>query len=279
MKPKGSGAPTGRAGRRHQGGLRRRRQAFEKLFTATAGAVQGSGWAILGYDSLSQAPAGHPGREAPEPDAPEHHADPGDRRVGARLLPEIPEQARRLRQGVHDGRQLRRRGRAATRKRLPPPEAGASSRDHDVQPLRPGGRDPRSRPATSRSSSATTRSRVTRGISSCRKSRWRGRSGSRRRGCSASARAASVRPSRCTWRRRAWGGWGWWISTWSIFPISSARSCTAPRMSGARRSTRRATRIRGDQSQRAGRSARCAFHERERPADRRELRHRHRRHG
>ena len=28
-------------------------EAFEKLFTATAGAVQGSGWGILGYDALS----------------------------------------------------------------------------------------------------------------------------------------------------------------------------------------------------------------------------------
>jgi Fe-Mn family superoxide dismutase len=30
------------------------KEAFEKLFTATAAAVQGSGWAILGYDCVSQ---------------------------------------------------------------------------------------------------------------------------------------------------------------------------------------------------------------------------------
>ena len=53
MKPKGGGAPTGaladaiKADFGSQAG-------FEKLFTATAGAVQGSGWAILGYDSISK---------------------------------------------------------------------------------------------------------------------------------------------------------------------------------------------------------------------------------
>ena len=53
MKPKGSGAPTGalaEAMKTGFGGL----EAFEKLFAATAGAVQGSGWAILGFDALSK---------------------------------------------------------------------------------------------------------------------------------------------------------------------------------------------------------------------------------
>jgi Fe-Mn family superoxide dismutase len=52
MKPKGS-APTGdlaEALKKDFGS----KEAFEKLFSATAAAVQGSGWAILGYDCISK---------------------------------------------------------------------------------------------------------------------------------------------------------------------------------------------------------------------------------
>ncbi len=53
MKPKGGGAPPAAladAFKSSFGGT----DAFEKLFSATAAAVQGSGWAILGYDALSK---------------------------------------------------------------------------------------------------------------------------------------------------------------------------------------------------------------------------------
>ena len=53
MKPKGSApapGPLADAVKASFGG----HEAFEKLFAATAMAVQGSGWAILGYDALSR---------------------------------------------------------------------------------------------------------------------------------------------------------------------------------------------------------------------------------
>ncbi len=53
MKPKGGSTPSGAlaaAIKEDFGG----QAQFEKLFTATATAVQGSGWAILGYDALSK---------------------------------------------------------------------------------------------------------------------------------------------------------------------------------------------------------------------------------
>ena len=53
MKPKGGAVPVGAladAIKTTFGG----QDHFEKLFTATAGAVQGSGWAILGYENLTQ---------------------------------------------------------------------------------------------------------------------------------------------------------------------------------------------------------------------------------
>lgn len=53
MRPKGGGTPSASfaaAVKADFGG----QTPFEKLFTATALAVQGSGWAILGYDALSK---------------------------------------------------------------------------------------------------------------------------------------------------------------------------------------------------------------------------------
>ena len=53
MKPKGGGAATGalaEAFKSSFGG----QEHFEKLFASTAAAVQGSGWAILGYDGMTQ---------------------------------------------------------------------------------------------------------------------------------------------------------------------------------------------------------------------------------
>jgi len=47
-------------------------------------------------------------------------------------------------------------------------------------------------------------------------------------------RVASDRRSPSTWRRRAWAGSAWWTRTPLISPISSAKSCTAPRMSAAK---------------------------------------------
>jgi Fe-Mn family superoxide dismutase len=51
MRPKGS-KPAGPLVDAIKAGFGSQ-EAFEKLFTATAGAVQGSGWGILGYDALS----------------------------------------------------------------------------------------------------------------------------------------------------------------------------------------------------------------------------------
>ena len=53
MKPKGGGAPTGPLADGIKAAFGSE-EAFGKLFTATAAAVQGSGWAILGYDALSK---------------------------------------------------------------------------------------------------------------------------------------------------------------------------------------------------------------------------------
>ena len=53
MKPKGTGAPTGalaEAIKASFGG----QDHFEKVFASTAAAVQGSGWAILGYAGLTK---------------------------------------------------------------------------------------------------------------------------------------------------------------------------------------------------------------------------------
>ena len=53
MKPKGGGSPAGELADEIKASFGTQAN-FEKLFTATAGAVQGSGWAILGYDSISK---------------------------------------------------------------------------------------------------------------------------------------------------------------------------------------------------------------------------------
>lgn len=53
MKPKGGGSPTGELAEEIKASFGTQAN-FEKLFTATAGSVQGSGWAILGYDSISK---------------------------------------------------------------------------------------------------------------------------------------------------------------------------------------------------------------------------------
>jgi Fe-Mn family superoxide dismutase len=52
MKPKGGSKPTGALAEAIKASFGSH-EAFEKLFTATAGAVQGSGWGILGFDALS----------------------------------------------------------------------------------------------------------------------------------------------------------------------------------------------------------------------------------
>ena len=53
MKPKGGDKPTGALAEGIQTAFGSQ-EHFEKLFAGTAAAVQGSGWAILGYDSLMQ---------------------------------------------------------------------------------------------------------------------------------------------------------------------------------------------------------------------------------
>lgn len=53
MEPKGSGAPAGELAGEIKACFGSQ-AGFEKLFSATAGAVQGSGWAILGHDPISR---------------------------------------------------------------------------------------------------------------------------------------------------------------------------------------------------------------------------------
>ena len=52
MKPKGGGKAIGPLAEAMKAGFGSQ-DAFEKMFTATAASVQGSGWGILGYDALS----------------------------------------------------------------------------------------------------------------------------------------------------------------------------------------------------------------------------------
>ena len=53
MKPKGGGAPTGALADAIKSAFGSQ-EHFEKLFAGTAAAVQGSGWAILGYSALTK---------------------------------------------------------------------------------------------------------------------------------------------------------------------------------------------------------------------------------
>ena len=53
MKPKGSGAPTGALAEAIKASFGAQ-EHFEKVFASTAAAVQGSGWAILGYEGLTK---------------------------------------------------------------------------------------------------------------------------------------------------------------------------------------------------------------------------------
>ena len=73
---------------------------------------------------------------------------------------------------------------------------------------------------------------ATAGISSCRKSAWRARNGSRPAAFCSSAPAVSARRWDCTSPPPASAGSAWSISTWSISATCSGRCCTAPPTSG-----------------------------------------------
>ncbi len=83
--------------------------AFQKHFAANAVGIQGSGWSILGWDSVGQKLAifqlyDQQGNIPPRPDA-----DRGPRHVGARVLPRLRQRQGGLRQGVVEHRELGRR--------------------------------------------------------------------------------------------------------------------------------------------------------------------------
>ena len=79
---------------------------FRAQFSAAANGLQGSGWAVLGYDTLGRqaadVPAVRPAGQRPA----RHHSPAAGRHVGARLLPAVQERQGGLRQGVLECRQL-----------------------------------------------------------------------------------------------------------------------------------------------------------------------------
>ena len=102
MKPKGSPIPAGALADALKSGFGGQ-EHFEKLFAATAGAVQGSGWAILGYEGLTQRLHVIQAEKHQNQDGPRHRSAPRAGCLGACLLPQVPEQAGRLRQSFPDG--------------------------------------------------------------------------------------------------------------------------------------------------------------------------------
>ncbi len=95
---------------------------FPAHFTAAALGVQGSGWAVLAWDSIGQN-LHHRAVLRPAVQLPgRHRAAAPARRVGARVLPRLQERPGRLREGVLEHRQLgeRRRRASPPRARRPP---------------------------------------------------------------------------------------------------------------------------------------------------------------
>ena len=91
---------------------------FRAQFTAAANGLQGSGWAVLGYDTLGKKLLTFQlyDQQANVPLG--HHPAAAGRHVGARLLPAVQERQGRLRQGVLERRELGRRRPALRRRHL-----------------------------------------------------------------------------------------------------------------------------------------------------------------
>ena len=91
MKPKGGGEPTGDIADPDQSRLRRLRD-FKKQFNETTAKQFGSGWGWLVFEGgkLKIVTTAQPGLT---PSSQGHLPHPRQRRLGARLLPQVPEQA------------------------------------------------------------------------------------------------------------------------------------------------------------------------------------------
>ena len=112
MSPDGGGAPGGALGE----AVATTFGGFDALKAALIeGGVKrfGSGWSWLVWDGTALAVYSTANQDSPL--AAGRHAPARDRRLGARLLPEVPEQAARLPRGLVERRQLAR-GRAEVRR-------------------------------------------------------------------------------------------------------------------------------------------------------------------
>ena len=130
MSPDGGGEPSRRPRRRDRLGVRLVLGFQEEMKDAGVNRF-GSGWAWLVHDGSGLAVVSTPNQDNPDLRRPDAAA--GRRRVGARLLPEVPEQAPRLHRRVVERRELaegRRglRGLAASSGRGRTSRAAAQSR-------------------------------------------------------------------------------------------------------------------------------------------------------
>ncbi len=90
----------------------------------------GSGWTWLIHDGTGLAVVSTPNQDNPTMSS--RHAATRDRRLGARLLPQVPEPPARLPRGLVERRQLGRRRRAVRRRRLGHLSQGARGAVVDV---------------------------------------------------------------------------------------------------------------------------------------------------
>ena len=90
---------------------------FKAKFEAAGAGQFGSGWAWLVLDGGSLAVTSTPNQDTPLSRGPDAAAR--QRRLGARLLPDVPERAARVPEGVVEHRRLGQ-GRRALQRRLPP---------------------------------------------------------------------------------------------------------------------------------------------------------------
>ena len=130
MTPGGAGAPGGALAKAIDGAFGSF-ATFKEQF-AKAGATRfGSGWAWLSMDTAGKLSV----ESTPEPGhAPlgRPHPAPRLRRLGARLLPQVPEPAPRLHGGLVERGELGRRGEAVR-------EVGLRTEGRASSPERPGG--------------------------------------------------------------------------------------------------------------------------------------------
>ena len=131
MSPDGGGAPEGALGEAIDSAF----GSFDDFKTKVkeTGVGQfGSGWAWLVHDGSGLAVVGSANQDSPLSQRPDAAAR--RRRVGARVLPEVPEEAPRLHRGVVERRQLGARSPSAT---TPSPSGGGCDAGSQLQ-LRSG---------------------------------------------------------------------------------------------------------------------------------------------